>query len=217
MVPPVTLPLLLLSLCCWAPPSGPAHLSVTPIPCSHTSAPPDCRPPPSRPRCYRPGPPVVSASRRPDPPPPPPSLGRAPSQTPCPFPPRTSSSCHKKASPDAVPRSPVFLSQAPVHRASSPTSFRSMPRPPTATEWHRTAPVSARTALPPTFIGERCSELRPIATNHPPYSLPSSSKPAPCQLHRRRMPLTEHDSATPPSCQLPGEPSPPSCCPAGSP
>jgi hypothetical protein len=32
MVPPVTLPLLLLSLCRWAPPSGPAHLSVTPHP-----------------------------------------------------------------------------------------------------------------------------------------------------------------------------------------
>jgi hypothetical protein len=75
---------------------------------------------------------------------------------------------HKKASPDDVPRFTVFLSQAPVHRTSSPTSFPSMPHPPTATESCRTVPVSAQTASPPAFIGERRPELRSVTTNRPP-------------------------------------------------
>jgi hypothetical protein len=118
---------------------------------------------------------------------------------------------HKKASLNAVPRFAVFPSQAPVHRASSPTSFPSTPYPPTTTERHRTALVSARTAPPPAFIGERRPELRSVTTNctpthcPPPPSCRSTPRPSATTVPAPS-PSTELDSTTPPSCHPLGEP-----------
>jgi hypothetical protein len=141
-VPPVTVPLFLLSLCRWAPPSGPAHLSAPPhpllphehaarlSPASIASAPLPVGTP-AQDRATPTGPPsplhLVARQAKP--------LALFLSDVP--------SSCHKKASPDDVPRSPVFISQAPVHRASSPTSFPSTPHPPTVTERCWTTPDCA--------------------------------------------------------------------------
>jgi hypothetical protein len=123
--------------------------------------------------------------------------------------------------------SPVFLLSAPVHRASSPTSF---PSTPLSTDDDREASGRAGPRwFPPELLRRPPSSVsvawsfdlsQPTAPTHcpPPPSCRArhGCRRPPCQLHHRRTPSIELDSATPPSRHLPGEPSPPSCCPAGS-
>jgi hypothetical protein len=225
MVPPVTLPLLLLSLCRWAPPSGPAHLSVTPppllphkraarlSPASVASALLSARTPSHE--CATPtGPPLLLlhlAARQARPPTlflperrraaikrcrPTPSLVR-------PF----SSRKHRCTAPPP----PLPSHRCPVHprqpRGVGPRQFppELRRRPPSSVSVARSFDPSQPTA--PQLIGLL---LQAVGAR------PDCRRP-PCQLHRHRMSLTEHNSATPPSRQLLGVPSPPSCCPTGSP
>jgi hypothetical protein len=152
------------SHCHRVPASVASHLSAAaPRHARRLPCPRDVRCPPlsERPRATAPMP--CWLTRRCTPTPPSPLLSyrhAAPSWTPLPFssPPRRRTAI-KRRHPTPSLVSPFFLSQVPVHRTSSPTSFPVMPRPPTGTERRRTTPVSAPTAPLPAFIGERCPKL----------------------------------------------------------